>query len=122
MKKALACISAWIFTLHFCAVGGISAFASTVKSTKGMGKTFEKIYDMIFGHSLDKLLEEYRDAIKLRIKTGIVVFLAVLVICAVLITYFLLTKKSETPLEDEDEAEEDCEEQDDLDKLEAEDE
>ena len=125
MKKLLTHISAWIFTLHICAVSGISASAATVKSTKGMGKTFERLYDTIFGHSLDSMLEEYRDEIKLRIKTGIIVFMVVLIICAVLITYFLLTKKRETPDaddDDEDEAVEYSEEFDDLDKLETADE
>ena len=103
-----------------CILGGVPVFADTFSNTKGMGKFFEKVYDAIFGESLNSFFEKHREEIQLRIKTGIVVFLFVLAVSALLIAYFLITKKREIPEEDddEDEIEEEYDGPDDLDELE----
>ena len=128
MKKLMMRISAWIFTLEMCVLGGVPAYAATYTNTKGMGKFFEKVYDAIFGESLDSFFEKHREEIQLRIKTGIIITLLVIVVCILLVTYFLVTKKRERVDEDEDDEDgedEDGSEQeldvpDDLDRLEDE--
>ncbi len=126
MKKLLSRVSAYLLSLQVCVLSSVSALAATQPSTKGMGNFFEKVYDAIFGESLDSFFEKHRDEIQLRVKTGIIVFLFVLVVCAVLITYFLVTKKRESPEDQDDEgaeddaedSDEDCDIPDDLDELE----
>ena len=120
MRKLLQRLSQMVISLQIAVSGIIPASAATQKSTKGMGNFFEKIYDAIFGESLDSFFEKHREEIQLRVKTGIIVFLLVLVVCALLITYFLITKKHEIPEDDEDDDEEEDEANlpDDLDELE----
>ena len=120
MKKLSRYISAWLIAVQAWILCGTPVSAATMTSTKGMSKFFEKIYDAIFGESLDSFFEKHREEIQLRVKTGIVVCLFVLVICALLIAYFLVTKKNEISEDDDedDEPEEIFDGPDELDLLE----
>ena len=102
MKKLLQRALALICAAEAAIVCSLYALADTVTDTKGMGDFFEKIYDKLFGKAFDSFFEKHRAEIQLRVKTGIVVTLFVLIICILLVAYFLITKKRETPEDDED--------------------
>ncbi len=115
MKRSFVRACALITTSLMMMASRIEAFAATA-GTQGMGKFFEKVYDFIFKKSLDSLFEKQRDEVQLRIKTGIVVVLFVLIFSAALITCFVIMKsRIEQP-----EPEELCEGEEDIQQFDCE--
>ena len=97
MKRLLVRVSAFITAAVMTLTMKLEALAATYTDTKGMGNFFEKVYDFIFKKSLDSYFEKHRAEIQVRVKTGIVVVLFVIALAALIIAYFLVTKKREAP-------------------------
>ncbi len=95
-------------------MGAVSVFADAeTTSAPGMGEFFGGIYDFIFRDSLDSVMEDMRDELKVRVKTGIIIVLFVIILSAAFIITFANIKVGEPdPDSDEDtEAELACEDE-----------